>query len=322
MTDPDRFELFSYWRTSATYRVRVAFRLKGVEPRETDVDIDAGAHLEPAFLAINPMGAIPALIDRGEGQTSAPMTQSLAILEFLDETYPSPPLLPADAHGRARVRSLCQLLAADTHPLVTPRVKRYLSTTGGFDADAWRAWQIQWFGAGLRALEQRLAGERGTGRFCHGNTPTLADICLASIVVVMRVFRIEIDGIPTVRRIMAECERLDAFRLSAPALQDGAPPQPASVSESFAAFEARALADGADAVLERHWAPNQFVQDHAHPFEADALVAAGEMWLIDAKGAERHLKPGDTFHLPPGTPHSERYGPKGATYWVARRNPR
>jgi maleylacetoacetate isomerase len=223
MIDDDRFELHSYWRTSATYRVRVAFNLKGVRPRETNVDLDAGEQLGEAFARINPMGAIPALIDHGPGQSPVPLTQSLAILEFLDETYPQPPLLPADAHGRARVRSLAQMLAADTHPLVTPRVRKYLTTNGGFDAQAWRAWQIQWFGTGLRAFEQRLANEPGTGRFCHGDAPTLADICLASIFAVTRVFKIDFDDLPTASRIMAECERLEAFAAAAPARQAGAP---------------------------------------------------------------------------------------------------
>ena len=223
MTDSARFELFSFWRTSATYRVRVAFNLKGVQPQEHNVNLDAGEQRSEAFLKINPMGAIPALVDRGPGQSPTPLTQSLAILEFLDETYPAPALLPADAHGRARVRSLAAMLAADTHPLITPRVKKYLTTAGKFDDAAWRAWQIHWFSTGLQALEQRLAGEPGTGTFCHGNTPTLADICLASIVVVMRIFKIEVAGIPTVLRIMAACEQLDAFAKADPSRQAGAP---------------------------------------------------------------------------------------------------
>jgi maleylacetoacetate isomerase/maleylpyruvate isomerase len=223
MTDPDRFELFSYWRTSATYRVRVAFNFKGVRPRETNVDIDKGEQRSAAFLKVNPMGAIPALVDHADGQSPTPLTQSLAILEFLEETYPAPPLLPADAHARARVRSLAEMLAVDTHPLITPRVKKYLTTTAGFDAAAWRAWQIQWVGTGLQALEQRLTGEPGAGVFCHGDTPTIADICLASILVVTRVFGIEVEGIPTVRRIMDACERLEAFALADPRRQAGAP---------------------------------------------------------------------------------------------------
>ena len=223
MTDTARFELFSFWRTSATYRVRVGFNLKGVQPQEHNVDLDAGEQRSDAFLKINPMGAIPALVDRGSGQPPTPLTQSLAMLEFLDETYPAPALLPADAHGRARVRSLAAMLAADTHPLITPRVKKYLTSAGHFDDAAWRAWQIHWFGTGLQALEQRLASEPQTGTFCHGETPTLADICLASIVVVMRIFKIEVAGIPTVLRIMAACEQLDAFVKADPARQAGAP---------------------------------------------------------------------------------------------------
>ena len=223
MTDPARFELYSFWRTSATYRVRVAFNLKGVQPHEHNVNIDAGEQRSEAFLKLNPMGAIPALVDRGAGQSAATLTQSLAILEFLDETYATPPLLPADAHGRARVRSLAALLAADTHPLITPRVKKYLTTAGKFDDAAWRAWQIHWFSTGLLAFEQRLSSEPQTGTFCHGDTPTLADICLASIIVVMRVFKIDVAGIPTVLRIMAACEKLDAFAKADPSRQVGAP---------------------------------------------------------------------------------------------------
>jgi maleylacetoacetate isomerase/maleylpyruvate isomerase len=223
MTDSPRFELFSFWRTSATYRVRVAFNLKGVSPREQNVDLDAGEQRGGAFLQINPMGAIPALLDHGPGQPSAPLTQSLAILEFIDESFPTPALLPTDAHGRARVRSLAAMLAADTHPLITPRVKKYLTTTGGFDDAAWRAWQIHWFTMGLQALEQRLVNEPGTGTFSHGETPTIADICLASIVVVMRVFKIEVPDIPTVLCVMAACEQLEAFAKADPRRQVGAP---------------------------------------------------------------------------------------------------
>lgn len=223
MTKTPRFELYAFWRTSATYRVRVAFNFKGVQPQEHQIDLDAGAQRSADFLGVNPMGAIPALVDRDAGPSQPPLTQSLAIIEFLDETYPNPPLLPVDAQARARVRSLAAMLAGDTHPLITPRVKKYLMATAGFDDAAWRAWQIHWFSTGLQAFEQRLAGEAGTGTFCHGETPTLADICLASIVVMTRVFKIEVPGIPTVQRVMAACERLEAFAQAAPGRQIGAP---------------------------------------------------------------------------------------------------
>jgi maleylacetoacetate isomerase len=216
-------DLYSFWRTSATYRVRVACRLKGIAVQEHNINLDTGEQRSPAFLRVNPMGAIPALIDRTEGASRTPITQSMAILEFLEESQPSPALLPADLHGRARVRSLATLLTADTHPLITPRVKKYLMTQAGFDDAAWRAWQVNWFTTGLQALEQRLASESETGTFCHGENITMADICLASIIVVMRVFKIEVADIPTVMRLMAACETHRAFLQSAPALQTGAP---------------------------------------------------------------------------------------------------
>ena len=223
MTPVPRFELYSFWRTSATYRVRVACRLKGIPTQEHNIDLDAGEQRSAAFLKINPMGAIPALIDLAEGASSTPITQSMAILELLEETQALPALLPTDLAGRARVRSLAALLTADTHPLITPRVKKYLMAQGGFDDDAWRAWQIHWFSTGLQALEQRLLHEPESGVYCHGDQITMADICLASIVVVMRVFKIEVANIPTVLGIMAACEPHPAFSRSAPALQAGAP---------------------------------------------------------------------------------------------------
>ena len=223
MAEPARFELFSYWRTSATYRVRVAFNLKGIAPQERNIDLDAGEQRSESFLKINPLGAIPALIERKGGKPLTPLTQSLAILEFLEETYPTPALLPADTHGRARVRSISEMLAADTHPLITPRIKKYLTTQGRFDEGAWRAWQTHWFTTGLQAVEQRLITEADTSTFCHGNAVTMADICLASIIVVTRVFKITVTGIPTINRIMFACEKLDAFEKADPYRQIGAP---------------------------------------------------------------------------------------------------
>ncbi|MDY7536808.1 maleylacetoacetate isomerase [Undibacterium sp. RTI2.1] len=219
MLKQPEFELFAFWRTSATYRVRVALNLKGLVAHEKIVNIDAGEQRSEAFLKINPMGAIPALIEAGH----PPITQSLAILEFLEESQPSPALLPKDLHARARVRSLASILVADMHPLITPRVKKYLVGTSHFDDAAWRAWQINWFTTGLQALEQRLASEPDTGIFCHGDKPTIADICLASIIAVMRIFKITVNDIPTVDRIMASCEALDAFAKAAPQRQVGAP---------------------------------------------------------------------------------------------------
>ncbi|WP_428374721.1 maleylacetoacetate isomerase [Lichenicoccus sp.] len=211
--------LYAYWRTSATYRVRVALALKGLTAQERLIDIDAGEHLRPEFLAINPQGALPALVVHGH----PPLTQSVAILEFLDELYPQPALLPDDPFGRARVRSLAATMASDTHPLIVPRVRKYLKEAAGFDDAAWRAWQTAWFTRGLTDIEARLRDDPATGTFCHGGTPTMADICLASVEAVARVFKIKVDGIPTVDRIVAACNALDAFSNADPMVQTGAP---------------------------------------------------------------------------------------------------
>ena len=218
MADQPHFELCAFWRTSATYRVRVALNLKGLSAQERIVNLDAGEQNSGAFLKVNPLGAIPALVEPG----FPPLTQSSAILEYLDEIAPNPPLLPSDPHGRARVRSLAAMLAADTHPLITPRVRRYL-TGHGFDDAAWRAWQTQWFSTGLRAVEQRLASDSLADDFCHGDAVTVADIVLMSIIVVTRVFKIEVAGTPTIDRIAARCEALEAFAKADPMRQDGAP---------------------------------------------------------------------------------------------------
>ena len=216
-----QFELFAFWRTSATYRVRVALNLKGLTAHERIVNLDAGEQRSKEFLKINPLGAIPALLEPGH----PPLTQSLAILEFLEEFQPAPSLLPKDLHGRARVRSLAAMLAADTHPLITPRVKKYLASSAGFDDAAWRAWQIQWFSTGLAAVEQRLAVDPETGVFCHGDQPTIADVVLASIVVMIRLFKITVPDTPVIDRIMKACDAHAAFAKAEPSRQQGAPAQ-------------------------------------------------------------------------------------------------
>lgn len=222
MTTTPRFELYSYWRTAATYRVRVALALKGLAWEEHNVNLDAGEQRGEAFLRINPLGAIPALIDR-EGVSRAPITQSLAILEYLEEVAPSPALLPKDAAGRARVRAIALALAADTHPLITGRIKKYLVGNAGFDDDKFRAWQTNWLATGLQAVEKRLASESETGLCCHGDTITNADICLASLLAVIPIFKIDVPDIPTIRRIMGPIMQQDAFAQAEPLLQAGAP---------------------------------------------------------------------------------------------------
>jgi maleylacetoacetate isomerase len=217
-TEPT-LQLYAFWRSSAAFRVRVALNLKGIAAREIPIDLDAGEQLAPAFLAVNPEGAVPALIEPGQ----SPISQSIAILEYLEERYPEPALLPLDLHARARVRSLAALMISDTHPLIVPRVRKYLTGSAGFDDAAWRAWQINWFTRGFRAMETRLAGDPATGAFCQGDQVTIADICLASVVAVARVFKIEVADIPTVNRIVARCTQIEAFTRANPMRQTGAP---------------------------------------------------------------------------------------------------
>jgi maleylacetoacetate isomerase len=207
-------DLYGFWRSAAAYRVRVALNFKGIPVHEIPVDLDKGEQRDPAFLAVNPQGALPALVEPGE----APLTQSLAILEYLEEVHPEPPLLPKDPRGRARVRSLAAVIAADSHPLVVPRVRHYLMDHEGFDAVRWRAWQTQWFGAGLRTLETRLADGQA-GRFCHGDTPTFADLCLMSCVTGVRNFKLDVGSLPRIDRIAEACMAMEAFARADPTRQ-------------------------------------------------------------------------------------------------------
>jgi len=221
MTDEPTLKLYAYWRSMAAYRVRVALAFKGVAVHEIPVDLDAGEQLSPAFLAVNAEGAVPALIEPGQPA----LTQSMAILEYLEERFPEPPLLPKGLRDRARVRSLAALIAGDTHPLIVPRVRNYLMTQAGFDADAWRAWAVHWMTRGVSSMETRLAADPATGAFCHGDAVTIADICLASLVAVAKVLRFEVSDYPTVARIVARCEAIEAFERASPMRQSGAPVQ-------------------------------------------------------------------------------------------------
>lgn len=213
------FELHAFWRSASTHRVRIALNFKGLTAQERFVDLERGEQGSPDFLAINPSGAIPVLVDDGH----APLSQSLAILEFLEEKVPDPPLLPGDLHGRARVRSLANMLATDTNPLLTRQVRHYLSSVAGLDEKTVHAWSTHWLTANLHAFEKRLAAEPQTGRYCHGDTPTMADIYLVSIKFIAKAMNIGIKDIPTIERIVTHCAALDEFARAHPLLQEGAP---------------------------------------------------------------------------------------------------
>ena len=218
-TDRQPIEIYGHWRSNAVYRLRVAMNLKGVPFRELPVDIDGGEQRSPAFLARNPMGAVPALVE-GDGP---PLTQSLALLEYIEELYPEPPLLPSDARGRARVRSIACDVACDTHPLIVPRVRKYLTTTGGFDADGWRAWTTHWVGTGMESLEAKLVASPDTGRFCNGDRITIADICASGMAMIGRIFSLDLPKTPTLSAILERCRTERAFADAEASRQPGAP---------------------------------------------------------------------------------------------------
>lgn len=212
-------KMYGFWRSAASFRVRTALNLKGLAFEETMIDLDAGEQFAPAFRAINPAAAVPALfVDDGP-----PLTQSLAILEYLEELYPQAALLPADPRGRARVRALALIFAADHHPLIVPRVRRYLAEAFEVDEAGRTKWIKHWFREGLVQGEARLAGDPATGRFCHGDAPTIADLCLMSQVFGARGFKVSTADLPTVERIAEACLAIDAFAKAAPLRQPGAP---------------------------------------------------------------------------------------------------
>jgi maleylpyruvate isomerase len=212
-------KLFDYFRSSASYRVRIGLGLKGLAVETVPVHLvrDGGEQLKPAYRAVNPSALVPALQDG-----DATITQSMAILEYLEETHPAVPLLPADALGRARVRSLALMIACDIHPLNNLRILRYLVKQAGLSEEAKNAWYVHWVEEGLAALEAHLAGSSDTGRFCHGDTPTLADCFLVPQVFNAVRFNVDMTPYPTIMRIDAACQEMPAFAAAHPSKQPDA----------------------------------------------------------------------------------------------------
>lgn len=213
-------KLYGFWRSLASYRVRVALALKGLRAEEVSIDLLKGRQNSEDYLALNPQGVVPALIlDEG----GPPLFQSLAILEYLEETRPEPALLPKDPRGRARVRGLALIAAADGHPLIVPRVRNYLEKEMKADETARNRWLAHWTMRALEAIEGHLAKEKETGRFCHGNTPTIADICLVSQVIgALAYFNCDTKGVPSAMRIYGQCMEIEAFARAHPLKQQGA----------------------------------------------------------------------------------------------------
>jgi maleylacetoacetate isomerase len=212
-------KLHTYFRSSAAYRVRIALNLKGIAYEAVPVHLlrDGGQHHAPAYLNINPSGMVPTLQDeRGT------LTQSMAILEYLEETHPAVPLLPVDPLGRARVRELAQIVSCDIHPLNNLRVMRYLVDELGISEEAKKTWLKHWITEGFASMESHLERHPGTGKFCHGDTPTIADCFLVPQAFNAVRFDIDLAPYPNIARIYRNCIELPAFVQAHPAQQPDA----------------------------------------------------------------------------------------------------
>lgn len=213
-----KLALHNYYRSSTSYRVRIALELKGLDYDYVAHQLRHGEHLEAPYRAVNPQGLVPALVLPG----GTMLSQSLAIIEYLDEVHPEPPLLPEDALGRARVRMLAQMIACDIHPVNNLRVLTSLRTLYGAGDDDIAGWFRHWVGETFGPMEKLLAGGRDTGRFCHGDTPGLADICLVAQVTNNQRFNVDMAPYPTISRINAACLEIPAFVKAAPQNQPDA----------------------------------------------------------------------------------------------------
>ncbi|MCZ6561269.1 MAG: maleylacetoacetate isomerase [Gammaproteobacteria bacterium] len=212
-------KLYTYWRSSSAYRVRIALNLKGVEYESVPVHLvkDGGQQKSAEYLKINPQGLVPALID-GESV----LRQSLAIIEYLDEKYPQPPLLPETAGARARVRGLAYLIADEIQPMNNLGVVQYLKHEAGLKQQQLDDWYRHWIARGFSALEQLLSASDQTGQFCHGETPGLADCCLVPQLYNARRYDCDLTAYPTITRIEKNCSRSSAFQKAAPENQPDA----------------------------------------------------------------------------------------------------
>jgi maleylacetoacetate isomerase len=213
-------KFYSFWRSLAAFRVRTALNIKGLVPDEiVTVDLMKGEQRQEAYKKVNPQMLLPALVD-GDGPI---LFQSVAIMEYLDETHPNPPILPRDPRGRARVRALASIVASDSHPLMVPRVRNFMEHELKLDEPTRNRWIRHWIGEGLAAMEGHLSRDRETGKFAHRDAMTMADICLVSQAVGARFFEVDTTPFPTVKRIAETCLAVDAVARAHPLKQPGAP---------------------------------------------------------------------------------------------------
>jgi len=210
-------KLYTYFRSSAAFRVRIAMNLKGLAYEPAFVHLPKGEHRAPAYGSLNAQALLPTLEDAAQR-----LTQSLAILEYLEETHPAVPLLPQDAPGRARVRSLALLIACEIHPLNNLRVLQHLKRVLGQNEEQINAWYRHWIADGLTKFEADLAAGGMSGKFCHGDSPTIADCCLVPQIFNAQRYQCDTAPYPATMRIFADCMKLEAFDRAQPSKQPDA----------------------------------------------------------------------------------------------------
>ena len=210
-------KLYGYFRSSASYRVRIALNMKGLDYEQVSIHLAKGRQYAPEFSDISPQNLVPVLEHDGQR-----LYQSPAIIQYLDEKFPDPALLPKDSTGRNRARSLALISACEIHPLNNTRVLAYLTDTLKVTDEQKSAWYRHWVTVGFTALEKRLATEPETGRFCHGDVPGFADIMLVPQVANANRFKVDLDQFPTVRRINDACLKLEPFKKAMPQNQPDA----------------------------------------------------------------------------------------------------
>ncbi|MDJ0949698.1 MAG: maleylacetoacetate isomerase [Alphaproteobacteria bacterium] len=210
-------KLYGYFRSSAAFRVRIALALKGLDHESVYIHLAKGEQFAPDYAALNPEQQVPTLVDDGHV-----LVQSPAILEYLEETHPEPALLPKDPVARARVRAIAMAVGCDMHPLNNLRVLKYITGEMGLSDAEMRTWYAHWIARGFTGIEAMLAGSPETGRFCHGDAPTFADIYLVPQVFNAQRFDCPLDAYPTLMRVHEACMALDAFDQAQPAKQPDA----------------------------------------------------------------------------------------------------
>jgi maleylacetoacetate isomerase len=210
-------KLYTYYRSQASFRVRIALNLKGLAREDTFLHLERGDQFAAGYRSLNPQMMVPTLIDDG-----IELFQSMAILEYLDEKHPRPPLLPAEPEARAWVRALALINVADSHPLIVPRVRHYLSDVLKISDSKRLAWIRHWLGLGLEAIEAQLARHPQSGDFCHGERPSIADICLVTQVTPAKTFDCTLDVFPRVMRVYNTCMSISAFADAHPSRQPDA----------------------------------------------------------------------------------------------------